>query len=207
MLKSAMSRWGVVPLHDHQPFSCGDSKLRRIRTTFMISLCWSFTLGIIHFPMLRQQTLRPSPLSTRSAALSKVPTVFRLMSLWWCSPTPGASSRIFLNRACIAISAPLPLQQQEETGSNFSCCGHCFDSSLGFLWIRWVNLSSRNQHPSRFSIFSGMLLLLPPPLLPVPKPPPHFLSWSFTVEGFAPLDEPAFPSQVNTLDDGHEISD
>src|SRR3989338_3120992 len=140
----------------------------------MISLCWSSTLGIIHFPMLHQRRLRPSPLSTRSAALSRVPTVFRLMSLWWCSPTPGASSRIFLNRSCIAISSPLPIQQPEETGSSFSCCGRCFDSSLGFLWIRWGNLSSRNQHPSRFSIFSGMLLLLLllPLLLPVPVPVP-----------------------------------
>src|SRR3989338_564088 len=140
----------------------------------MISLCWSSTLGIIHFPMLHQRRLRPSSSSTRSAALSRVPTVFRLMSLWWCSPTPGASSQSFLNRSCIAISSPLPLQQPEETGSSFSCCGRCFDSSLGFLWIRWIFLSSRNQHPNCFSIFSGMLLLLPPPLLPVPMAFPLF---------------------------------
>src|SRR3989338_7926923 len=174
MLKSATSRWGVVSLHDRQPFSCGDSKLRSISTTLMISLCWSSPLGIIPFPLLRQQTLRPSSSSMHSAALSRVPTVFRLMRLWWCSPTPGASSQSFLNHSCIANSAPLPRRQQKETGSSFSCCDRCFDSSLGFLWIRWIFLSSKNQHPSCFAIFSGMLLLLPPPLLPVPMRSPTF---------------------------------
>src|SRR3989338_3898258 len=44
MLKSAMSRWGVVPLHDRQPFSCGDSKLRSIRTTF-----YDLSVLVLHF--------------------------------------------------------------------------------------------------------------------------------------------------------------
>ena len=34
---------------------------------------------------------------------------------------------------------------------------------------------------------------------------PHFLSWSFTVEGFDPLDEPACLSQVNRTEDGFDI--
>src|SRR3989338_5185669 len=203
MLKSATSRWGVVSLHDRQPFSCEDSKLRSISTTLISVLVFHFRYySLPHAPptdaqaILLEYALCRFVKGSNSVSIDEPLVVLAYtrciephisQSLLYrqirASPTSAAKGNwfeFFLLRPLLRLLSGVPLDKMDLP---------VVEKPTPKLFLDLFRDAAAASSSSSSSS-NGF---------------PPFLSWSFTVEGFDPLDEPACLSQVNRTEDGYDI--
>src|SRR3989338_7416294 len=187
MLKSATSRWGVVSLHDRQPFSCEDSKLRSISTTLISVLVFHFRYyslplapptdaqailleyALCRFVKGSDSVSIDEPLVVLAYTRCIEPglsqsLLYRRILTSPTSATKGAWFEFFLLRPLLRLLSGVPLDKMDD---------RTVETPKAKLFLDLFRDTAAAAASSSSSSSSNAL--------------PPFLSLPFTVEGFDPL--------------------